>query len=142
MVIEVGDILLHLGRYVRSPIKLTIREGKIVKFEGGFDAKLLQGYFEAAKEKNAYQVSHIGWGTEHRAQWHSIGLNFREVGGLMDSESYYGNMQIAFGSNFTSDLGGKNVCKFHIDIPCRNHSFYVDNQLVVDKGVIIPPALK
>lgn len=142
MVIDTGDIILNLGRYVQSPIKLTIREGNITKFEGGLDAKLLQEYFEASKEKNAYQVSHIGWGTDHRAQWNSIGLRFWEWGGLMDAESYYGNMQIAFGSNFTSDLGGKNVCKFHIDIPCRNHSFYVDNQLVIDKGIIIPPALK
>jgi len=142
LVIDTGDIILNLGRYVQSPIKLTIREGNILKFEGGLDAKLLQDYFEAPKEKNAYQVSHIGWGTDHRAQWNSIGLKFWEWGGLMDAESYYGNMQIAFGSNFMSNLGGKNVCKFHIDIPCRNHSFYVDNQLVVDKGIIIPPALK
>ena len=142
MVVDIGDILLQLGRIVQSPIKLTIREGNIIKFEGGLDAKLLQGYFEAAKEKNAYQVSHIGWGTEHRAQWHSLGLKFWEGGGIMDSESYYGNMQIAFGSNFMLAFKGKNVCRFHFDIPCRNHSFYVDNQLVVDKGVIVPPALK
>jgi len=142
MVIDVGDILLPLGRYVQSPIKLTIREGNIVKFEGALDAKLLQDYFEAAKEKNAYQVSHIGWGTDHRAQWHSLGLRFWEGGGSMDSESYLGNMLIAFGSNFMLAMKGKNVCSFHFDIPCRNHSFYVDNQLVVDKGVIIPPALK
>lgn len=60
----------------------------------------------------------------------------------MDSESYYGNMQIAFGSNFMDAFKGKNVCRFHFDIPCRNHSFYVDNQLVIDKGVIIPTELK
>ena len=142
MVVDVGDILLPLGRYVQSPIKLTIREGNIVKFEGGVDAILLQGYFEAAKEKNAYQVSHIGWGTEHRAQWHSIGKRFWEGGGSMDSESYLGNMQIAFGSNFMLSLKGKNLCDFHFDIPCRNHSFYVDDQLVVDKGVMVLPALK
>lgn len=90
MVIDSGDILLDLGRHVQSRIKLTIREGNIVKFEGGTDAKLLKSYFEAGKEKNAYQVSHIGWGTEHRAQWHTIGLKFWEGGGIMDSESYYG----------------------------------------------------
>lgn len=142
MVIDSGDILLDLGRHVQSRIKLTIREGNIVKFEGGTDAKLLKSYFEAGKEKNAYQVSHIGWGTEHRAQWHTIGLKFWEGGGIMDSESYYGNMQIAFGSNFMDAFKGKNVCRFHFDIPCRNHSFYVDNQLVIDKGVIIPTELK
>jgi len=142
MVVDVGDILLPLGRYVQSPIKLTIKKGNIIKFEGGLDAILLQGYFETAKEKNAYQLSHIGWGTEHRAQWHSLGLRFWEGSGMMDAESYLGNMQIAFGSNFMLGMKGKNVCKFHFDIPCRNHSFYVDDQLVVDKGVMVPPALK
>jgi len=132
LVVDIGDILLPLGRYVQSPIKITIREGNIVKFEGGLDAKLLQCNFEIAKEKNAYQVSHIGWGTDHRALWNSIGLRFWKGGGSMDSESYYGNMQIAFGSNFMFGLKGENVCKFHFDIPCRGHSFYVDNQLVVN----------
>jgi len=142
MVVDVGDILLPLGRYTQSPIKLTIREGKIVKFEGEFDAKLLQEYFEMAKEKNAYVVSHIGWGTDHRAQWQAMMLRFWEGGGAMDSESYLGNMQIAFGSNFMLGMQGKNVCRFHFDIPTRNHSFYVDNQLIVDKGVMVPPDLK
>jgi len=77
-----------------------------------------------------------------RAQWNSIGLKFWEWGGLMNAESYYSNVQIAFSSNFTYDMGGKNVCKFYIDVPCRNHSFFVDNQLVVDKVIIIPPVLK
>ncbi|OFW54246.1 MAG: hypothetical protein A2163_10470 [Actinobacteria bacterium RBG_13_35_12] len=142
MVINTGDILLPLGRYVQSPIKLTIREGKIVKFEGGFDSNLLKDFFEAAKEKNAYQVSHIGWGTHHMARWDAMMLRFWEGGGAMDSECYLGNMQIAFGSNFMKLMKGKNVCKFHFDIPTRNHSFYLDNQLIVDKGVIVPPDLK
>lgn len=142
LVIDEGDIIINLGRYVQTPIKLTLKEGRIVKFEGGVDAKLLEDYFAASGEENAYIVSHIGWGTDHRAQWNSIGLRFWEWGGIMDSESYYGNMQIAFGSNFALDLGGKNYCKFHIDIPCRNHSFWVDDQLIVDKGVIVPEELR
>ena len=40
----------------------------------------------------------------------------------MDTESYYGNMLIAFGANFTYKLGGKNRANFHFDIPTRNHS--------------------
>ena len=142
VVLDAGDIILNLGRYVQAPITLTVREGRIVKFEGGADARLLQDYFASFREEKAYTVSHIGWGVEHRAQWHAIGTKFWEWGGIMDAESYYGNMQIAFGSNFTRSLGGNNVCKFHLDLPCRNHSFYVDDELIVDKGVILPPELK
>lgn len=142
LVIDAGDIILNLGRYVSSPIRLSLKGGRITNFEGGADARLLEDYFASAKEDNAYIISHIGWGTDHRAQWHSIGVKFWEWGGMMDSESYLGNMQIAFGSNFSTDMGGQNVCRFHIDIPCRNHSIYIDDKLIIDKGVIIDDRIK
>lgn len=141
-VLDRGDIILNLGRYVESPVRFTLREGRIVKIEGGTDATLLRDYFEQAKDDKAYIVSHIGWGTEHRAQWHLIGTRFFESGGVMDAESFYGNMQIAFGSNFGRFLGGENKVDFHLDLPTRSHSIWLDDDLIVDRGVIVPDELK
>lgn len=142
LVLDVGDIILMLGIYVQTPVKITIEKGRITKFEGGFEAKMLEDYFKEAKEENAYVVSHIGWGTDHRASWNAMHLKFWERAGMMDAESFYGNMQIAFGSNFSFNMEGKNVCSFHLDIPCRNHSFWVDDELIVDEGVILPENLR
>jgi 2,5-dihydroxypyridine 5,6-dioxygenase len=141
LVIDVGDILIDLWRYVSSPIRCDFREGKIINIEGGVDAQLLHDYFAAAKDEKAYYVSHIGWGTEDRAQWNAIGLRYWEWGGSMDAESYYGNMQIAFGTNNFRQVGGKTKCNFHIDIPTRNHSFWVDDIQVLDRGRFLLPEL-
>jgi 2,5-dihydroxypyridine 5,6-dioxygenase len=141
LVINAGDAILNLGRHAIEPIRLTLRDGRIVSFEGGAEARHLQRYFEAADQPNAYVVSHIGWGTDKRARWDTISHRFWEWGGIMDGESYYGNMQIAFGANFFRQLGGTNVCNFHIDIPCLDHSFWVDDVQVVDRGTFLVPEL-
>lgn len=137
LVVDVSDIIFRLNRYVEHPIRITIREGRIVDIQGGLDAILLRDYLANWQDEKAYIVSHIGWGTEHRAVWNTLGIRYIDGGGIMDAETYLGNMQIAFGSNFMRMLGGKNHTAAHIDIPCRNHSFYVDDRLIVDEGRIV-----
>lgn len=139
LIIDVGDILLGLGRYVNSPIACELRDGHIVKIEGGADARLMRDYIESARDERAYTVSHIGWGTDDRARWDTIGTRFWEWGGVMDSESYYGNMQIAFGTNYFRQFGGQNRGRFHLDVPTRNHSFWVDDVQVLDRGRFVLP---
>lgn len=141
LVIDVGDILLGLGRYVTAPIRCTLRDGRIVKIEGSADANLLRDYFASARDEAAYTVSHIGWGTDPRARWETTGLRLWEWGGVMDAESFHGNMQIAFGTNYFRQFGGQNRTRFHLDIPTRNHSFWVDDQQVLDRGRFVDPQL-
>lgn len=141
LVIDQGDILLGLGRFVESPITCTLRGGRIVGIVGGADARLLADYIEAANDPNAYVVSHIGWGTDDRAVWTTVGQRFWEWGGIMDAESYYGNMQIAFGANFFRQFGGQTRSGFHLDVPTRNHSFWVDGVQVLDAGRFVLDSL-
>jgi len=142
LVIDAGDVLLPLGRYAESPIRCTFREGKAIAIEGGADARLMRDFLESARDEGAFMLSHIGWGSEDRARWSVVGLRFWEGGGVMDSEGYYGNMLIAFGANFFRNLGGKNRANFHMDVPTRNHSFWVDETQVMDRGTFLIPELK
>ena len=141
LVLDEGDCLLNLGRYVMSPIRMELREGSIVSIEGGTDARLARDFFELPRDRRSYGVSHIGWGYEHRANWNALGLRFWESGGVMDTESYYGNMLIAFGANFMRGLDGENRVNFHFDIPTRNHSIWVDDRHVIDRGSFVIPEM-
>jgi len=134
LVIDAGDCLLSLGRYAGAPIRMTLRDGSVTGIEGGADARLLRDFFEGAKDPKAYGVSHIGWGTDDRVRWNTLGLRFWEGGGVMDVECLYGNMTIAFGSNFFRSMGGANHSRFHLDLPTRNHSFWLDDVQVIDRG--------
>ena len=142
LVLDEGDCLLNLGRYVMSPVRMELREGRIVSIEGGTDARLARDHFESPRDERAYGVSHIGWGYEHRANWNALGLRYWESGGVMDTESYYGNMLIAFGANFMRSLEGENQAPFHFDIPTRNHSVWVDDRQIIDRGSFVIPELQ
>jgi 2,5-dihydroxypyridine 5,6-dioxygenase len=143
LVLDRMDSPFKLGRYIESPVTLNIEGGRIVSFEGGTDAMLLEEFFRASGEHEAYGLSHIGWGAHPKARWNAMNIAFPVTGaGVMDLESYYGNMLIAFGSNFVSTLGGERRCGFHIDIPCLRNSFFVDGVEVVREGEIVIDELK
>ena len=92
LVLDINDVILRLGRYVTAPVKMTLRDGLIVKIEGGLDARLLEDWFAAFNDETAYRIAHIGWGCEHRADWNRMGAYLME-GAVQDQEAYYGNMQ-------------------------------------------------
>jgi len=142
LVLNAGDILLNLARYVADPVYLTIEKGAVTKIEGGLEAFLLRDWFETWKDPKAYIVSHIGWGCHDKASWHRMGNQWQGAGGFMDCESYYGNMQIAFGSNVSASLAGENDTRAHIDIQCRNNNFWVDDLQILEEGQFLIEELK
>jgi 2,5-dihydroxypyridine 5,6-dioxygenase len=139
LVLDVGDLLVMLGRYVQEPVRLTIREGRIQNIEGGVDALLLEERLEHWHDPEAFIISHIGWGTDPRARWIEIAQRGTEEGGR-DARSTYGNVQIAFGANYA--LGGKNTTRAHEDLILRRASFYLDDELIVENARIVPEELK
>jgi 2,5-dihydroxypyridine 5,6-dioxygenase len=139
LVLDVGDLLVMLGRYVAEPVRITVETGTIKKIDGGVDAVLLEERLEQAKDPQAYIISHIGWGTDPRARWSEIAQRGTEEG-ARDVRSTYGNVQIAFGANYR--LGGKNQTMAHEDLILRRATFELDGNIIVDNGQIIPEELR
>jgi 2,5-dihydroxypyridine 5,6-dioxygenase len=139
LVLDVGDLLVMLGRYVIEPVRIQVVNGVIKRIDGGVDAVLLQDRLEQANDPEAHIISHIGWGTDHRARWSEIAQRGTEDG-AREVRSTYGNVQIAFGSNYR--LGGKNKTMAHEDLILRRAKFELDGQVIVDDGKIIPEKLR
>ena len=139
LVLDVGDLLVMLGRYVAAPVSLHVEKGRIVDIEGGVDAKLLQERLELSGDAEAFVTSHIGWGTDSRARWTEVAERGTQEG-ARDARSVYGNIQIAFGANYA--LGGKNTTAAHEDLIMRKANLYLDEAEVVCDGVIVPEELK
>ena len=140
LVINVGDIILRLQRYVSEKVVCTFKNGRIVKIEGGIDAFLLEEYMKTWQDEKAYIPSHIGWGAEHRAIWYQLAA--KEPGGLMDAESFYGDVLFGMGANHFIGLGGMNVTSAHIDFCLRECNMWVDDLQVLAEGTIVPEGLK
>ncbi|MFI5422221.1 MAG: hypothetical protein ACHQ1H_14750, partial [Nitrososphaerales archaeon] len=86
-------------------------------------------------DPSVYVISHIGWGCEHRAE---IDPNSYRP---MELESYGGNVLLAFGSNDSSNLGGKNKAPTHLDICVLNEDVIVDGVPLIEKGKFVHPKL-
>lgn len=125
LVVSPGDMMLVFGQYAHAPVHIEIEGGSITRISGGVEATLLNEWFGKYSDPNVYRVAHIGWGCERRADWLKWG---------QDNESYYANMQIAFGANVGVFTQGTTRAGGHFDFPCRFNSFWVDDVQVMADG--------
>ncbi|HBY97726.1 MAG: hypothetical protein M5U01_21845 [Ardenticatenaceae bacterium] len=133
LVVGPGDMMLVLQQYVRDPVYMEIKDGRITKITGGLEADLLNEWFRKFNDPNAYSVAHVGWGCEKRADWLKPG---------QDNECYYGNMQIAFGANVGIFPGARTRSRAHHDFPCRWNSYWVDDIQIMERGEFVIDELK
>ena len=146
VVLQAGDIvILPYCRYVADPVKLEIREGHIVKVEGGMDAKLMRDWLDDGKsspqDRDPYAVSHLGWGMNPQALWYGIALH----GDMPErhraaARPFPGNLLLSTGPN--TQGGGKRTTPGHYDAPMRDCSVFLDGEQVIDRGRIIAEDMK
>lgn len=133
IVVAPGDVLLPFNTYARDTITYTIEKGVIRDIRGGLDAELVKSYMESFNDPQGYGMSHVGWGLDHRAQWH--GLTHFPGGMGMELRSFYGNVMFSTGPN--NELGGPNDTACHLDIPMRNCSLFLDDEAIVIDGDVV-----
>jgi 2,5-dihydroxypyridine 5,6-dioxygenase len=146
VVLQPGDIvILPYCRYVADPVKLEIREGHIVKVEGGMDAKLMRDWLEDGKsspqDRDPYAVSHLGWGMNPQALWYGIALH----GDMPErhraaARTFPGNFLFSTGPN--TQGGGKRTTRGHYDVPMRDCSVELDGKLVIEGGKIVDEKMR
>ena len=146
VVFQPGDIvILPYCRYVVDPVKLEIREGHVVRIDGGLDAKLMRDWLEDgrkdASDRDPFAVSHLGWGLNPQALWYGIALNGDEPERhRAAARTFPGNFLFSTGPN--TQGGGKRDTKGHYDVPMRDCSVALDGTVVIDRGRIVDPAMK
>ena len=132
VVLSPGDAVLPFKSYIRDTVRLTIEAGYISAIEGGLDAEYLRDYMTSFDDRNAFAVSHLGWGLQPRAAWTSLGMYGKAETIGMEARAFYGNFL------FSTGPGGPRETPCHLDIPMRNCSFYVDDRPMVSDGRVIP----
>jgi 2,5-dihydroxypyridine 5,6-dioxygenase len=132
VVLSPGDIILPFKSYLQTPIRLTVKEGFITRFEGGLDAQFMEDYMKEFREPNAFAVGHLGWGLQPKARWTSMGLYDKHPTVAMEARAFYGNFLFSTGPS----LNRKTRC--HLDIPMRHCSFFIDGEPMTLAGDVIP----
>lgn len=134
LVLAEGDVNLTFKRYIERPITLRIENDYVVKIEGaGVDAELMRSYIAAWGDREAYAVSHVGYGLNTAARWDSMAL--------YDKRDFNGTELRAFAGNFLYSTGANEVAKRytqgHFDLPLRGCTIELDDVTVVDAGRVV-----
>jgi 2,5-dihydroxypyridine 5,6-dioxygenase len=133
LVMDAGDVNLTFKRYLESPITLTIENDYVTDIAGrGLDADLFRQYVAAWGDREAYAVSHVGWGMNPKARWESMAM--------YDKADFNGTELRAFAGNFLYSTGANEAAKRftlgHFDLPLRNCTVTLDDTAVVEEGVL------
>jgi 2,5-dihydroxypyridine 5,6-dioxygenase len=145
VVMAPGDIvILPYCRYVQDQVRIEIRDGFIRKIDGGLDAKLMTDWLEDNKvsqdDLDPYAVSHLGWGLNPQARWYNIALYGDEPERSRAAARVFpGNFLFSTGPN--TQGGGTRDTKGHYDVPMRDCTVILDNEVVIDKGRIVDEAM-
>lgn len=135
VVMDRGDLLFPQKRALGEPVEFVIEDGLVTAIEGGDDAAAVRAFIEAYDDPRAYAVSHIGWGLNERCLWDA------QLPGIgMDGRAYCGNVLFSLGPD--TEFGGDNNTACHLDLPMRNCSLWLDNELIVECGHIVPDDMR
>lgn len=134
LVMDVGDINLTFKRYLTSRVEFVIKNDYVVEVVGqGTDAELMRRYLAAWGDREAYGVSHVGWGLNERARYEALSM--------YDQRDFNGTELRAFAGNFLYSTGANELAgrftEGHFDLPLLNCSVSLDDQLVVDAGQLV-----
>jgi hypothetical protein len=118
----------HLGR-LGAPIELTVEHGRVVKIDGGADARILRDYLKVYGDDNAYMCPAEA----------SVGVNAKAIvrGIQREDKNIMGTMHFGLGTNI--DVGGSVRSKIHMDGVILEPTLYVDGVQRIDHGEILVP---
>ena len=134
LVLAEGDVNLTFKRYLERAVTLHIENDYVTRIEGaGVDADLMRSYIAAWGDREAYAVSHVGYGLNPAARWDSMAL--------YDKRDFNGTELRAFAGNFLYSTGANEVAgrytRGHFDLPLRNCTVELDGVTVVDAGKVV-----
>jgi leucyl aminopeptidase (aminopeptidase T) len=118
----------HIGR-LSSPIELTVERGRVIKIDGGADARILRDYLTVYGDANAYMCPAEA----------SVGVNAKALvrGIQREDKNIMGTMHFGLGTNV--DVGGSVESKIHMDGVILEPTLYVDGVRKIHDGAIAVP---
>jgi 2,5-dihydroxypyridine 5,6-dioxygenase len=131
LVLDRGDINLTFKRYLEDDVTLKIEDDYVVDVAGqSTDAELMRRYLAAWGEREAYAVSHVGFGLNPKARYEALTMyDQRDTNGT-ELRAVAGNFLFSTGAN---EFAGRYTAG-HFDIPVMRTTITVDGTVVVRAG--------
>ena len=134
IVMGVGDMNLTFKTCLTGQIDFTIADDFVTAIKGdGLDALHLREYMAAWDDRNAYGLSHVGWGMNPGARWVSAAMYDKRDMQAVEFRALAGSFLWSTGAN---QYAGRYTLG-HFDLPMRNCTITLDGKPVVNEGVLI-----
>jgi 2,5-dihydroxypyridine 5,6-dioxygenase len=131
LVLDRGDINLTFKRYLEAPVRLALQADYVTRIEGkGADAEMMRAYLAAWGEREAYAVSHVGFGLNRKARYEALAMYDRRDTNGTELRAVAGNFLFSTGAN---EFAGRYTAG-HFDIPVLGTTIVVDDMEVVRAG--------
>lgn len=132
LVLDRGDVNLTFKRYLADPIRLTIEDDYVTAIDGpaGTDLEMTRRYFAAWGDREAYAVSHVGWGMNPRARYEALTFYDKRDTNGTELRAFPGNFLFSTGAN---EFAGR-FTQGHFDLPVRGCTIALDGDPVVVDG--------
>ncbi len=118
---------------LNEPVKLRVKEGKIIKIEGGQQARDFENWLKSFNDENMFTTAHIAYG---------LGPGAKLSGDIVEDERVWGCTEWGFGNVgglLTSDIPGGIPAASHSDGICLNATVYLDGKLFLKEGMVVGP---
>lgn len=133
IVMDVGDMNLTFKTVLTSRIDITVEKDFVTAIKGdGIDALHFREYMEAWGDRNAYGMSHVGWGMNPGAKWVSAAMYDKRDMQAVEFRAIAGSFLWSTGAN---QYAGRYTLG-HFDLPMRNCTIALDGRVVVRDGVL------
>ena len=121
LVLNTGDVNLTFKQFIQQPITLTIENDYIIHIEGaGVDAQLMREYLAAWGDREAYAVSHVGYGLNTQTRFDSMAL--------FDISDFNGTELRAVTGSFLYSTGANEVAGRRSGGAARRRSIYLTHK--------------
>ncbi len=118
---------------LESPIELTVKEGSIVKVEGGPQARQFESWMDSFDHPQMRRLAHVSYGCNPGAQL---------TGDILEDERVWGATEWGIGNVGPSTLPPDGIpAPSHSDGICLNSSVWLGDRQVLDRGRFVEPQL-
>ena len=133
LVLDRGDVNLTFKRYMAEPIRLDFKDDYITDIIGeGADAEMFRKYLAAWGDREAYAVSHVGFGMNPAARYEALSMYGQRDTNGTEIRAVAGNFLFSTGAN---EFAGRYTAG-HFDLPVMKTTIALDNAIVVKDGVL------
>jgi 2,5-dihydroxypyridine 5,6-dioxygenase len=134
LVLDRGDINLTFKRYLEAPVRLTLEADYVTRIDGeGADAEMMRGYLAAWGDREAYAVSHVGFGLNRKARYEALAMYDKRDTNGTELRAVAGNFLFSTGAN---EFAGRYTAG-HFDIPVLRTTIAVDGKEVIKDGALL-----